>query len=479
MKKLSLLVLLMWYAISAMSQSVGIGTATPHNSAAVDIHSSNKGILLPRMSSPQRKAIVSPAPGLLVFDTDKNCLMMFDGAKWQPILFTNFGNLPGTERVPDSLKTYDHFGFSVDIEGNYAVVGAPSDEVDNLAGKGSAYVFEKINGSWIQVAQLKALDGTTADNFGYSVTVSGDYVAVSAPFDDSGILPVVNDHGSVYVFRRIGSNWTQEYKIRAADYGAGERFGTSISMSGDNLIVGAPYDDNASATSCGSIYFYQRSGTTWNQLNKFFRSVTMANDLFGSAVSISGAYAIAGAPYADVNALTSAGSVSIYVFGGGTWTWQTTINYPGSVNARFGYSVTISSTYAVIGAPSPGIATPGAVYTYERTGSIWTYRSAFGFGVSNGLFGLSVSLSGETLLVGASLDNNNAAYLFRKRAESVSWEFVREVKFDRAPIYYSQENFYPDKEIIALDGDNCVFGHPFLGPYAWRSGAVLFLNISD
>jgi hypothetical protein len=459
------------------SQAVGIGTNTPNNSAALDISSSNKGLLMPRMSSAQRKLIASPAPGLFVFDTDKNCFFMFDGAKWQAIVFTNLLNMPGAERVPDSTKTFDYFGYSVDIAGNYAVVGAPADHVDGFAEKGSAYVFEKINGNWVEVAQLKASDGSAADHFGFSVTISGDYIAIGSPDDDSGLLPQVSDHGAVYIFHRTGNTWIQEYKIRAADYATGERFGISISMSGDNIIIGAPNDDNGSATSCGSIYFYQRSGATWNQLNKFFRTITAANDRFGQAVSINGAYAIAGAPYADVNGNTSAGSVAIYVFGGGTWTWQTTINCPNNSNANFGYSVTISGNYAVIGGPALSLQSSG-IYSYERTGSTWTFAGSMGYLTGGGL-GLSVSLSGNYLLVGASLDNNNTAYLFKKREQNLSWEFVREVKFDRATTYYSQESFYPDKEIVALDGDNCVFGHPLLGVNGYRSGSVLFLNISD
>jgi hypothetical protein len=477
MKQLFLIMLLLCCYDIGYAQSVGIGTTTPDNSAALDINSANKGLLMPRMSSVQRKAIASPAPGLFVFDTDKNCFFMFDGAKWQAILFTNLLNLPGSERVPDSTKIFDYFGYSVDISGNYAVVGAPADQVDGFAEKGSAYVFEKINGNWTEVVQLKASDGLSADHFGYSVTVSGDYIAVSSLDDDSGVLPAITDHGSVYIFHRTNGTWIQEFKIRAADYATGERFGTSISMSGDNLIIGAPNDDNGSATSCGSIYFYQRSGATWNQLNKFFRTITAANDQFGRSVSINGSYAIAGAPFADVNGNTSAGSIAIYVYGGGTWTWQTTINCPNNSNVNFGYSVTISDNYAIIGGPALGLTSSG-VYSYQRSGSTWTFAGSMGY-LTGGGFGLSVSLSGNYLLIGASLDNNNSAYLYKKREQNLSWEFVRDVKFDRPTVYGSQESFYPDKEIIALDGDNCVFGHPHLGPNAYRSGSVLFLNISD
>jgi hypothetical protein len=480
MKKLCCLsVLLMLMSTVLYTQSVGIGTTTPNNSAALEISSSNKGVLLSRMTSLERKAIASPAAGLLVFDTDKNSLYMFDGQKWQPLMFVTQNNMPPTERLPDSVKVYDHVGFSVAIKGDCAVTGAPADTINGAGFRGSAYVYERINGNWTQTARLLASDGLANDQFGYAVAVSGDYIAVSARFDDSSTPTVATAHGSVYIYHKVGGVWTEEFKLRAADYASNDQFGYSISLDNDRLMVGSPFDISG-ATICGSVYFYQRSGTSWNQVNKFFRTGFTASEEFGYSVALRGDYAIAGAPQADPAGVNSAGAIAIYVFGGGTWNLQTTINSTTVAN-RFGQSVDIDGTYAVIGTPGPASNT-GSVRAYRRTGSAWNIMLPINLPTpeTGAGFGLSVSMSGPYVIVGRELDGSNASYLFKLIPAGTSWEFVREISFSRPTVVYPMlGDFFPDKNMVAIDGDHCIFGHSFLGLNGFQSGAILFLNVGE
>jgi hypothetical protein len=190
----------------------------------------------------------------------------------------------------------DCFGYSVSISGDYAIVGACGD--DNY--KGSAYVFKRDGTIWSQQDKLAASDGAVWDAFGYSVSISGDYVIVGAYSD--------NDYkGSAYVFKRDGTTWNEQAKLTASDGSAGDAFGYSVSISGDYAIVGA-YNGNDYK---GSAYVFKRDGTIWSQQDKLTASDGATDDWFGLSVSISGYYAVVGAPSDDDKGSDSG---SAYVF---------------------------------------------------------------------------------------------------------------------------------------------------------------------
>lgn len=174
---------------SSPAQGVGIGTTTLNASAQLDITSSSKGVLMPRVSTTQRLAIASPAFGLLVFDTDKSCLYLFDGQSWKPIIFGNDSDVPPVVRTPTgnySAYFSTDEGSSVAISGNYAIGGNPDAEYEVISNgsstQGEAYVFSKTN-NWNQSQLLQASDGSasTHDCFGYSVAMSGNLAVIGAP----------------------------------------------------------------------------------------------------------------------------------------------------------------------------------------------------------------------------------------------------------------------------------------------------------
>ncbi|MDG2053345.1 MAG: hypothetical protein P8J86_01415 [Phycisphaerales bacterium] len=147
----------------------------------------------------------------------------------------------------------DYFGLSVSISGDYAVIGAPSDD-DNGETSGSAYVFERDGaGNWSEVQKLTASDGAGGDWFGYSVSISGNYAVIGATGDyDNGEYP-----GSAYVFDRdAGGNWSEVQKLTASDGAGSARFGYSVSISGDYTVIGARLDDD-NGSSSGSAYVYK------------------------------------------------------------------------------------------------------------------------------------------------------------------------------------------------------------------------------
>ena len=255
----------------------------------------------------------------------------------------------------------DLFGWSVSISGNYAIVGARKDDNDGT-NSGSAYIYVRDGQSWTEQTNLAASDAEAFNEFGWSVSISGNYAIVGAPVDDNG----GTDKGSAYIFVRDGESWTVQAKLTASDAAGGENFGNSVSISGDYAIVGA-YEDDDDGTNSGSAYLFVRDGQNWTEQAKLTASDATTSDLFGWSVSISGDYAIVGAIWDD-DAGGTAGSAYLFVRDGQSWTEQAELTASDAAAFdQFGYSVSISGEYAIIGArfDDDGGSNSGSAYLYS------------------------------------------------------------------------------------------------------------------
>ena len=202
--------------------------------------------------------------------------------------------------VASDAATNDDFGVSSAIDGDYLVVGA----LGESSNAGAAYVYFRDGaGTWAQQAKIVASDAEASDFFGTSVSISGDYIVVGASSEDTG----GSDAGAAYVFLRSGTSWTQQAKIVASDAEAAAHFGISVSISGDYIVVGANRED-AGGSNAGAAYLFERSGTSWTQVIKYQSSDIAAGDGFGSSVAIAGTFLVIGAP----NKLSNTGAA--YVF---------------------------------------------------------------------------------------------------------------------------------------------------------------------
>jgi cyclophilin family peptidyl-prolyl cis-trans isomerase len=199
----------------------------------------------------------------------------------------------------------DKFGMSVAIDGDYAIVGSYLDD-DNGTDSGSAYIFKRNGTTWTQQAKLKASDGAAGDQFGYSVAIKGEYVIAGAVGNDDG----GNFSGSAYIFKRNDSTWSQQAKLIASDAAAFDWFGKSVSISNQYAVIGSYWDDDKGSKS-GSAYIFAREDTEWIQQKKITAFDGAAEDYFGNSVSISDDYAVVGAYLDDDKGLNSG---SIYLF---------------------------------------------------------------------------------------------------------------------------------------------------------------------
>ncbi|MCA8941326.1 MAG: hypothetical protein KDB80_02095, partial [Planctomycetes bacterium] len=327
----------------------------------------------------------------------------------------------------------DRFGESVAVSGDTVVVGARQEgsnstgvdgnQSDNSAGlAGAAYVFVRNGTSWSQQAYLKASNTDGSDVFGCSVSVSGDTVVVGALGEDSNAAGVDGNQtdnsaslaGAAYVFVRTGSSWSQQAYLKASNTDANDRFGESVSVSGDTIVVGTRFESsnvtgvNGNQTDnsvyrAGAAYVFVRTGTSWSQQAYLKASNTDANDRFGSSVSVSGDTVVVGALGESSNAAGvngnqtdnnagDAGAAYVFVRSGTSWSQQAYLKASNTdANDRFGESVSVSGDTVVVGAPSEdssatGIggdqsddsslfADTGAAYVFVRNGMSWSQEA--------------------------------------------------------------------------------------------------------
>ncbi|MBM9577663.1 putative Ig domain-containing protein [Leptospira sp. 201903070] len=394
-----------------------------------------------------------------------------------------------------NTEANDQYGCSVAVSGDTIVVGAraedggnstivhspfagltPAGDDDSLISAGAAYVYRRTGSTWALEAYLKAPNADPGDQFGVSVSISGDRIAVGAVQERGGLGVITqapapgftgatdNDSaptsGAVYIFERTGTTWAWDAYLKAPNVETGDLFGVKIQVRGDTLLVGASNED---------------SGNTAIQ-NSPGPSLT---------------------PAGDDDSLSGSGAVYVFRKTGPNWAFESYLKAPNADNSdQFGVSLDLSEdgSVAVIGAYNedsaqttisnslgPNLTTlgdddsatsSGAVYVFRRNGNIWAFEAYLkspNIEASDN-FGRSVSISGDTILVGAtgedsfqtgvlhspatlpgpgvdddSVSNSGAAYVFRKT--SSGWTFQSYLK---APNAESSDAF---GMLVCIDGD--------------------------
>ena len=271
------------------------------------------------------------------------------------------------------------------LDGNTLVVGAP-DYDQSTNNEGAAYVFVFDGTAWSEEAQLLASDASGADSFGFDVAISGDTIVVGAPYDDS-------QTGSVYVFVRSGTVWSEQQKLRGATSITFDYYGTSVAVSGDTILAGA----TGQTSGRGAAYVHVRSGTTWTEQAELHSTTLVGIASFGSSVALEGDTGLVGAPGAWFGP-GAVGAAYLFDRSGTTWTPQPVlIASDGAINDRFGTSVDLAGTTAIIGASRVDDAgtDSGAAYVFERSGTSWAeeIKLAASDSVTNDIFGQAVSAS--------------------------------------------------------------------------------------
>jgi hypothetical protein len=314
----------------------------------------------------------------------------------------------------------DFFGQAVAVSGETAVVGAYVSD-DGGSESGSAYVFTRdAAGTWRERQKLTASDAAAGDRFGNSVAVSGDTVVVGAYRADG-------TQGSAYVFTRdAAGTWSERQKLTASDAAGGDFFGASVAVYDGTVVVGA-YGNDDGGLSSGSAYVFTRDAAgTWSERQKLIASDAAAVDVFGWFVAVSGDAVVVGAPGNDVGGFETG---SAYIFARdatGTWIQKQTLTASDAATVYgFGISVAVSDDTAVVGANSDdGESDYGSAYVFTRDAAgTWSERQKFtaSDAAAGDGFGFSVAVSGDTAVVGAFLNDgggtdSGSAYVFMRDA---------------------------------------------------------------
>jgi hypothetical protein len=347
-------------------------------------------------------------------------------------------------------SAYDRFGYSVSVSGDTLVIGAPYDD-DRGLDSGSVHVFVRSGSKWIHQAKLLASDGSAKDFFGWSVSIDGETVVVGAYHEGK--------YGAAYVFSRSGATWTEQAKLTASDRDGRDSFGYSVALDSELVIIGAPRDDSPEGDS-GSAYVFARDGSTWSEQAKLVAADGANRDHFGYAVSLSGHTALVGSPYDD-DLGSASGSAYVYALNGSTWTQQTKLlASDGTDGEQFGMALALDGETAVIGATrGRGIGgRTGAAYLLVGEESTWveTAKLTASDGAPYDYFGTAVSVSGSIAGIGAPLDDDRgdgsgSAYVFKLPRYSCMQELSKVVAADgmkSAQFGYS----------VSLDGNTAVVG---------------------
>jgi len=425
----------------------------------------------------------------------------------------------------------DDFGLSVAVSGDTVVVGAyiedsnatgvNGSQADNSAPwSGAAYVFVRSGATWTQQAYLKASNTGPSDFFGFWVAVSGDTVVVGAYGEDSNATGVngnqadnsASSSGAAYVFVRSGVTWTQQAYLKASNSGADDTFGVSVAVSGDTVVVGARLEDsNAtgvngnqaddSALSSGAAYVFVRSGVTWTQQAYLKASNTGAADFFGYSVAASGDALVVGAYGEDSNATgvngnqadnsaSSSGAAYVFVRSGVTWTQQAYLKASNTdADDLFGFCVAVSGDTVAVGAyfedsAATGVngnqadnsaPSSGAAYVFVRSGVTWTQQAYLKASntEADDTFGASVAVSGDTVVVGASLEDSNATGVNGNQADNSASGSGAAYVFVRHGVTWTQGAYLKASNTelgdifgsVAVSGDTIVVG-------AWREDSI-------
>ena len=389
------------------------------------------------------------------------------------------------KRIASDGHDGDHLGFSVALSGDYAVAGVL--DGDGLGTfRGAAYVFARNQGgpdNWGQVAKLVASDAEDFDQFGVSVAIDGDYVVVGAIFEDG----LGTDRGAAYVFDRNqggSDNWGQVAKLVASDAEDNDQFSSSVAVDGDYVVVGAALEDGL-GTFRGAAYVFARNQggpDNWGQVAKLVASDPEDSDQFGSSVAISGDNVLVGARYED-GLGTHRGAA--YVFDrnqGGSDNWGQVTKLTASTPedaAYFGCSVALSGDFAVVGAYAEDVAGTdlGAAYVFDRTqGGPDNWGQVAKLVASDAedsdQFGSSVAISGDNVVVGARYEDGQgtsrgAVYIYgRNHGGADTWGEVMKLTASDA----KDQDWFGFS--VDIDGDYALVGAPYVDGAGSNRGAV-------
>lgn len=344
--------------------------------------------------------------------------------------------------IPTDTQTVDRFGYALDMDENFLIVGAYQGDVSIHGRAGYVDIYQQNNGQWSWLQRLDQSSTpdarSSANYYGHAVALDGNRLAIGSTRVRRNGSNM--DVGAVYLYRLQDGIWVYDASIGADDGADEDYFGIDIALDGDRLLVGAYFDDD-NGISSGSAYIFDYDAwgnRKWTQTTKLTAPAADANpyDYYGFRVALQDDTAVVGAYLSDYSSVNG-GVVYVYTFDGTSWHEQNTLSAP-TAHDHFGHGVAIYSNTLAVGAPNDDTqaANAGAVYLFDlgQTGSSPTYTQkivAFE-GKHDANFGIDVAFESsekvqKDLLVGAyraAASDFNSGAVYRFEDDGTNWQQV-------------------------------------------------------
>lgn len=385
-------------------------------------------------------------------------------------------NAPELLSSPEEFTRQELLGYSIAIDGDLAVIGAPA--YGSGAGTGAAYVWRKIEGRWRAQARLLG-PVSEYDGFGQSVAIHGNTIIVGAP----GPSGLNDDGGVVFVFEGAGSSWTLSQELVSSDSRINDGFGTTVAIEGDAIVVAAKADGYNSPDRLRAIYIFERNADYWSEVHKVHGANVYPDSYFGASLDISGDTIVVSAPFATSTPYENYGAAFVYSRVAGAWTQTASVVAPARFPTQgFASAVAVEGATMVIAARRDSHFPVGdgsvIAYVYSFQDGAWTYQQKIKApGTSFG----GVAIDGDSILMTANFDaqagygapSGYGVYLF-KRSASGLW--LQHAKVSPDPLRN------PTGDVTfsaAIDGDSLLVGTPGSDLPTRDAGAVWAYGLAE
>ncbi len=296
------------------------------------------------------------------------------------------------------------FGYSVAISGDTLAVSAYAEDTIRGYAAGAVYVFTREDGVWNQEARLTVPHGAAEDSFGLALSIEGDTLVAGSHFNDSGGF----NAGAAYVFTRENGAWNQEAKLTAPDAAAFDEFGIKVALSGETVVIGSRYDDDA-GDGAGSAYVFEREDGGWQYTAKLTASDAAAGDRFGNQVAIEADTILISATHRD-GMFADDGAVYIFVRDDRRWLQSERLTAPNPVQrAIFGRALAVHGDRLAVSSST------GWAYAYRRNKGLWDLSRLLkrASSISTGDYGTSMEITEDSAIVGENGEAlNGGAYVY-------------------------------------------------------------------
>lgn len=359
------------------------------------------------------------------------------------------------------------FGNSVTVGDGEVFVGEPTHDLRS----GLVYVFRPdASGQWIQAQRLEPSDGVPGDRFGIRSALQDDVLLVSATRADGGT-------GAIYVFRDRNGTWEQTARLVTDDRTPADSLGSGLDIDGDWVMIGTIGQNGGR----GAVYAFRRQGDGWTQHSKLVPPDLQPVDRFGTTVAVSGEWALVGAPQRN----NAQGAVYLYRYDAASDQWQPRgqLQAPGlQQQSGFGTDIALRDGVALVAAPG-FLQGMGVVFSYTLQGEAWPLTSMVSaFQMEPGAqFGSSISWDGDLLMVGAPGASAGAGRVYAFQRDPGTGEWNQSRRFAAAEV--APQDFFAatiDQQggiaVAASLGEDYGAGAAYVlrrGPEGWTTAGRL------